>query len=702
MDDTGISLKDFLHTLRRHKFHMLLAIVLSGAIAVAISQGMPAHYTSEALLEVEAHSPLTRELDPAVQATTPDQVRTEVDILQSRALADSVVRELHLADAPDFKAAVRAPTWIDRITLGLHNARAYVQDVLGLGGPSDPIADTIALFRRRLSVQADEKTHIVAVYFQSGSPQLSADVVNTLLAKYLSNQVAANLGVTAQENQWLNEHLAALQREVDQAAAKAQAFRQANGLVDIQAGTLSAIQLNEKEQNLSNARQELARAQAAYDTAVTASKTGSGFVGQEALGSELIQRLREREAEVLQRIANMKQRDGENSLYMRPVMAELDSIHRQIANETNKIVSALGLNVSTAQIRVNRLEVTVADAQEKERRNGGSAARLAQLNQDTDAKRHVYNAFLTRMEQTQLTSTKFPSARVVSPAVPSSEADGTPLLLAAIMGTIVGAFLSIATILLRYVLARKVSSTKDIEYLTGLTPIGSVPAARRILDMKGSNVVETLHAVSFAIQTMSPGTRCTRVLVTSSMQQEGKTTLAVSLARLSAANGMRVLLVEADLRRPALGRMLRFESGISIESVLSEGHRLADAVQIDPESGLHCLTASGSAPNVVKALQSAQFGRLMDEAQGSYDMVIMDSPPMMLVVDPRILSKYSDVILFAVAFGRTPATVVAEAFDRFPFNVRSRIATVLTRVPRSEAAWAGYYAGYQRTLAGSA
>src|SRR5271166_3617081 len=120
MDDTGISLKDFLHTLRRHKFHMLLAIVLSGAIAVAISQGMPAHYTSEALLEVEAHSPLTRELDPAVQATTPDQVRTEVDILQSRALADSVVRELHLADAPDFKAAVRAPTWIDRITLGLH------------------------------------------------------------------------------------------------------------------------------------------------------------------------------------------------------------------------------------------------------------------------------------------------------------------------------------------------------------------------------------------------------------------------------------------------------------------------------------------------------------------------------------------------------------------------------------------------------
>jgi Mrp family chromosome partitioning ATPase len=165
---------------------------------------------------------------------------------------------------------------------------------------------------------------------------------------------------------------------------------------------------------------------------------------------------------------------------------------------------------------------------------------------------------------------------------------------------------------------------------------------------------------------------------------------------------MRVLLVEADLRRPTLGRMLRLSPGISLESLLSGKHRLAEAVQIEPKSGLHCLTASGSAPNVIKALQSTWFSMLMKDAQASYDMVFMDSPPMMLVVDPLILSKYSDVILFAVAFGRTSSDMVAEALHRFPTEVRSRVATVLTRVPQSEAAWQGYYAGYQRKLPASA
>ena len=216
-------------------------------------------------------------------------------------------------------------------------------------------------------------------------------------------------------------------------------------------------------------------------------------------------------------------------------------------------------------------------------------------------------------------------------------------------------------------------------------------------------MVETLHALRFAIQAMNPEAACTRVLVTSSIQDEGKTTLAASLARLSAASGMRVLLVEGDLRRPTLSRMLRLQPKITMEKFLStHGLLLADAVQVDAKSGLHCLTASGSAPNVIAALQSSRFSELMIEARASYEMVIIDSPPMMHVVDPLIMSKHSDVILFAVAFGRTSTALVAEALHRFPPDVRSRVATVLTRIPQSEAAWHGYYAGYRSKLAAPA
>jgi succinoglycan biosynthesis transport protein ExoP len=385
----------------------------------------------------------------------------------------------------------------------------------------------------------------------------------------------------------------------------------------------------------------------------------------------------------------------------------LDSVRRQIAGETTKIVSALRRDVELARDRVNGLQAAVADSQGQARQNVAASATLAQLTQDVEAKRHVYIAFLTRMEQTQLASTKFPSGRVVSPAVPPYTADGLPTWLIGVLGAVAGGFLAIATILLRQVLNGRITSAKDLELLTGMAPIGSmpmlpgagdVPIAMRILSMTQSGTVETLHALRFAVRATNAGASCTHVLVTSSMPEEGKTTLAASLARLSAASGMRVLLVEADLRRPALSRMLRVSSGASIESLLTNQARLAEAVYVDAKSGLHCLVANGSASNAVAALQSPRFGALMQEARASYDMVVIDSPPVMRVIDPLILAEHSDVILFAVACGATAASTVAEALRRFPSEVQSRIATVLTRVPQSDEAWSGYYAGYQRKL----
>jgi polysaccharide biosynthesis transport protein len=713
MDNLSISLAELWHSLRRRSLWLLLAAILGGVIMAAISLGSPVHYTSEALLEVEAHTPLTRDLNPSVLSTAPDQVRTEADILQSRALAASVVRELDLTHAPDFLAAPRPATWIDQLSLWLNEARTGLHALLGAPGNSnDSFDEAVTDFQKRLTVMANDKSHIVTVRFQSGSPELSAKVLQTLLKNYLANQVDANLDVTARENRWLSEHLAQLQHDVDQAAERAQAFREANNLVDIQAGQLSALQLNQDQQELATAHQDLAKAQANYNTATTEARSPGGFTGQEALGSLLIQRLRDRESEILARLASMTQRYGDTSPYVRPIMAELASVRQQIANETQKIISALSRDVTTAQLRVKNLEAVVASAQTQAGGRGRAEATLAQLNQEVDAKRHVYTAFLTRMEQTELTSTQFPTARVVSAAAAPDKPDGLPLWAVVLLGMVMGAFVAVAIILSRLALGGRISSVKDVELVTGTTPITSIPALRgaingrpiaaRFLDTRESPLAETLHALSFAVQEFNPDAPCTRVLVTSPLQGEGKTTLAAALARLSASSGKRVLLIEADLRRPTLGRVLRLPSGIpTIESVLAEEHTLAEAVQVDPETGLECLTARGSSVNVVKALQSSGFGRLMEEAQSVYDMIIIDSPPVMLVVDPIILAKYSDAILLAVTFGRTAAAVVAEAMHRFTVDVRPRIATVLTKVPQSEVVWHGYYAGYGRKLAAS-
>jgi succinoglycan biosynthesis transport protein ExoP len=706
MNDIGINFQDFGHLLRRRKWLLLCSALAGGTAAVTIAKGLPVHYSSEALLEVEAVSPMAKELQASIMPTTPDQVQTEVDILRSRSLAEAVVRELGLKDGPPFTAAPRTPNWYDWIVQVTDTARAYFQSVAGTEEAKDPVTDAVADFQQMLSVVATDKSHIVSVRVRTGSPELSALVVNTLLKKYLSNEVAANIDVTSQENQWLTEHLAELQHQVDEAASRAEAFRRANNLMDVSAGSVPVLQLSDREQALANAQQDLAKAQADYDTAI-AVKNGQNFTGQEALGSPLIQRLREREADVLQRLANLRQRDGNNSAFLRPVAAELDSIRQQIANETDKIVNALGRNVTTARLRVTNLQATVAGAQLQAKDRSGAAATLAQLNQEVEARRHVYTAFLTRMEQTQLSTGKFPAARVVSPAAPPLKHDGISAPIIALFGAFGGLSLAVAGVLLRQVVRMGMFSPKEVQSVTGVTPIGSIPLLSRsrdlsipmrILDTNENNVTEVLHALVFSVWTMVPDAHCTRVLVTSSLQHEGKTTLAASLARVTAASGVRVLLVEADLRSPSLKKVLGLPPALELEAALSGNHRLADVVQIEAASGLHCLTASGSAANVVKTLRSPGFGRLMDEARTSYGMVVIDSPPVMSVVDPLILSSYADVILFAVAFG-TPSGVIAEALDRFPPQFRARIATVLTRVPRSEGGWGGYDYGYQAKLA---
>ncbi len=468
--------------------------------------------------------------------------------------------------------------------------------------------------------------------------------------------------------------------------------------------------MNEREQALSNAMQDLAKARAAYDTARSA-QSGAGFVGQEALGSLLIQRLQEREAEVRQRIAGLRQRGGDGSMYLPPIQAELASIRQQIDIETAKIVASLRREVELARDRVTTLQATVVTTKLQARQNVAAAATLAQLNQEVEAKRHVYTAFLTRMEQTQLASTKFPTVRIVSPPAVPARSDGMAPWIVSILGAMAALFLAIAAILLRQALNARILSAKDVEYLTGVAPIGAIPALpgpggvpipMRILDMTQSGTVETLHALRFAVLAMNRGASCTQVLITSSKSQEGKTTLAASLARLSAASGMRVLLVEADLRRPTLSRVFRTSPAISIESILLNGSTLTEAVYVDPKSGLHCLMANGSALHVVAALQSSQFSELLAEARRNYDMVIIDSPPVMQVIDALIVAGFADVILFAIACGVTSANTVAESLRRFPATVRAGIATVLTRVPQSEEEWQGYYAGYQRKLATSA
>jgi capsular exopolysaccharide synthesis family protein len=188
--------------------------------------------------------------------------------------------------------------------------------------------------------------------------------------------------------------------------------------------------------------------------------------------------------------------------------------------------------------------------------------------------------------------------------------------------------------------------------------------------------------------------RGTTVLVTSSDIGEGKTTIATALGRRLAADGVKVLLIEADFRRPRIGALLNLSSENCLEKVLAERRSLAASVQVDLKTGLHCLVASGRAPGPLPLLAYDNFDALIAVARQSYQLIILDSPPVLRVADPILLARWSDVTLFIVRCNKTSFSLVREALRRLPEAQRATVLLALNYVTRHQFDPRDYYGGY--------
>lgn len=707
------SLSDLFRLLWHRKFVLLLSGLATGALALGIALSLPPSYVGEGLLLVDAREPQIPALSvlAAAPADTTPQSRTETDELRSRALVEAVVRQLDLADNPEFSGGE------SRLRRAVTGVVRYAADAIGgsvgarllallppAATPSvrERVAAAVATIRRRLEITRDDYSRVLTVRFAARSPTVAAAVVNTLFDRYITGEVAARRYIMQQTNRWLSERAAALWPEVEQADQAVQKFREANPLLEVAQGSLTAVQLNNEETDLSIARQDLLRRQAALDAA-----RGAGF--KEALTSPVIQLLRDREADAAQRMAIIAQRLGVRHPDYIAAARSLNEVRREIGAQTAKIAASLQQDVASAAQRVADLQARVAALQASAERSASAAIGLAQLTREADAKRRVYEAFMTRAAETQPTSVQFPPARVVSPAVAPQKPDRIPPLIVGIFGFLAGTFAASAASILRYLQRGGIGSVRELATVTDLPCLGALPALDRtrrrlgapaaLLDHGRDGAVETLRAMRFEVQAIAAerGAGGAVVLVTSSEVGDGKTTLAASFARLCAADGQRVLLLEADLRRPQLARTLGLNPTPDVEAALSETTLLADAVQVDVNSGLHCLTAAGCAASPHELLRSSSFASLLLRARRSYNLVVLDSPPVLHVADALLIAGMSDVILFAVRWDRTPRALVMEGLRRIPEEPRSRLVTVLTRVPADRLARSDYYAGYHTT-----
>lgn len=673
-----VELREMLHTLWRRRKVVFGTVIALTVLATVIVFQLTPRYSSEAYVMIDPRQTQVVDLKAVISGMSADieTIQSEILVMRSRGLAEKVIDRLGLRDHPEFNDSLRPQHPFAR----LFDPRSYLPQewltVLTGGALEEELTEerrldrervrVIDAFLERLDVEPAGRSRVIRIAFESEKPGMAARVSNTLAELYIVSQLDAKFEATKRATVWLNERLTGLRQQLEISEQAVEDFRKESGLVEGKGETLASQQIAELNTQLVLGTTARAVAEARLKQLESLLASGSGMESAvEVLRSFLIQRLREQEAVVERRAASLAAIYGERHPKMISVRAEKKEIQQKISRELDKIAEGLRNEVAFTRAReqaliasMERLKNEVTDLNEAE-------IQLRALEREADANRALFETFLVRSKETRTQeSIERPDARIISradiPENPSFPKKGMLIPLAFVGSVFAG-------ILLAFVIEQLdhgFRNLEQIERLTGVAPLGLVPVLKRISKVAKSpeayilakpasaygEAIRTLHTSLVLSDVDNPP----KVIVfASSLPREGKTVTSLSFARLLANIGQKVVVVDCDLRKPQAHEIFGVSAKPGLVEYLAGKASLEDVIQQDKDSPAYLIAAGSPAPNPPDLLGSNQMERLLRRLASAYDLVVVDSSPVLAVADVRVLSRLAHKVVFLIRWSDT-------------------------------------------------
>ncbi len=711
--DTQAGMMKVLQTLRRRRVAILATCAVVTVLGILASFQVTPTFTAEALVMINIRKTNVVDLHSVVSGLPPENnmVRSEMDILTSRTLLGKVVDKLHLTTDPVVNPSLEAKSSLLRLLSPIEWLPAQWANAI-FGAPkvlppevaeARARANAVTVLSKWLKVTNDGRSYSIRLVVTCPDPKKAAEIANMVADVYLVDQLEAKYEAIRRANDWLNQRLVGL-RETLQAAERAvQAYREKSGLAQTRGSTVTGQQLSEINTQLVLARSEHSQAEARLRNAQSFVRGGNpGGVDAVAnvLASPLIQALRQQESTVRRKDAEMSGRYGPEHPQRINVRAELDDIRRKIDEETRKVVLSLANEVDVAKAKEHSLEMALGDLEGKANVAMRAEVGLGQLEREAESARTLYQNMLGRFKEVgQQGGLEESDARVVAfaeaPTTPSFPKKSLFAILSLLAG--LGLGIMVAFILDRF--DRGFRGAEDIEEkfnvpALALVPMLSSAGARPeeyLLEKPLSAYAESIRTLRTGIQFSNIDSPVRTLAITSSVPSEGKTALAFSLGRQVAQSGVRVLLIDGDLRRPRLGKLFKTRKDQpGLFDLIAEQCTLEDAVVVDEKTGLHVLPCHAMASSAHNILGSRRMGQLLTSLRDLYDFILVDTPPIMAVSDAALLCAFADCTLFVVHWGKTPREVVSSAINQL-FNFGIKVTgVVVSQVDLKRHATYGY------------
>ena len=707
------TLREYMRVLIKRKW-MVIAVVAGIFIVVAIaSLRQTPVYQAVGRIAVNRADPnliTFKDSGPVVDYYDPADLDTEVRILQSDLMALQVIRQLNLDKRPEF---------------GGHSDQKPANLVADpLQTDSNRTSALLGSFRGNLHVTLIPNTRIIEIQYSSTDPQLAASAVNTLADTYIKQNFQTKFESTMQASDWLSKQLVDLQMKVETSQEKLVRYQKEHEILGTdEKQNIITEKLDELNKEMTAAEFDRMQKEAAYrqtqsdDPDAVAAAIASDSTANGASG--LLNRLREQQATLKIQVAELSTQFGPSYPKIAQLNSQLKEIDRQLQSETNKAVDHLKGQYLASMQRENMLRGAFEKQKQEANKLNESAIEYSLLKRDLDSNRTLYEGLLEKLKEAGVTaglrSNNFriiDAARV--PTYPSEPNIPRNLSFALMLGIISGVGLAF----LVENMDNTVRTPEQAHALSGLPSLGMIPlgsksgnygpTGKRLALTASKEVVETVTQVRPQSQ-MAESYRALRtslllsnlgappkvIMVTSARPQEGKTTTSINTAIVLAQKGVRVLLVDADLRRPSVHKTLGMGPRSGLSNLLTGSATLQQTIATSPIlPNLFILPAGTPPPNPAELLASSNMRDLIAELRQQFDHIVIDTPPTLSVTDAVVLSPRADATILVIRSGHTTKQALCRSRDIL-MQVNAHVAGVLLNAVDLTSPDYYYYYEYQ-------
>ncbi|PYS48322.1 MAG: hypothetical protein DMG13_25785 [Acidobacteria bacterium] len=684
----------------RHKWIVILVAFLGATAGILITLPQTPIYQSTTLVEVQGLNENflnMQNLNPtSVTGGWGYEIMTQVRVLQSRSLMEKVTeRLLNDKKTPYGTSSDRLAAW--RKVFHLSSKPAIDRD------------RAIRMAGEDIKVKGSNTTRIIEITADSADPRLAADFANTLVDEFIEKNLDDRWKTTERTGEWLTKQMDDLKIRLEKSEDTLQSYAVAVGLQFTGAASKDGEQENVVSTSVRLLQEELLKARA--ERMVTQSRFELiQSSPPEALPQVLDDpSLREYES----KLVDLRRQGAELGSSFTPAHPRMQKLEAQIAEmETaledarQKVVTRLNNDYAAAQSHEKLLNDEFAKQLNTMSSQTAKEIHYNILKREVETNRQLYESMLARVKESSIASAmRASNFRIVDLAKPANLPYKPSPVNNAILGLMAGIFVGVVLVLLREQADRSIQQPGDSALYLGVSELGVIPSDRQgrgqgtaavipigngntknpvelvTWQRQGSLIAESFRTVLTSIMFSEQRPRV--LVISSANPSEGKTTVSTNLSIALSEISQRVLLIDADMRRPRLHRLFDMKNDKGLSELLREKHstKTSEVLEAARETwipGLHVLTSGPWAANASTLLYSARLPEIIEIARQNFDTVIIDSPPMLHIADARLLAKHCDSVLLAVRAGKTTRTAAVMAIQKFVADGSTLLGTILT------------------------